>query len=221
MNTPTFATLPPAAIEAASFAMIEREFFAQTGRKVTDFPADQFKVIQRVIHATGDFSFAHTLVFHPEAIAAARAALDAGKDIWTDVGMAATGISRAHLERFGGRVVCRVADQEIARQAAATGATRSETAIRQAFAEDAGIIAIGNAPTALIAAIDQARNATAPPLIIGVPVGFVNAVESKDWLRRQDFPYITALGRKGGSPVAAAIVNALLRLLTKEDGDDT
>lgn len=203
----------PMEIEAESFRIIEREFAQQTGQEVDAFPPDIFAVMRRVIHATGDFAFAGQLRFHPQAIAAGVAAIRAGKNVLTDVNMAAAGVSRSILHTFGGEVVCRVGDAEVAAQAARLGLTRSETSLNLAAGENIGIVAIGNAPTALLAVMELIKAGTIQPdLVVGVPVGFVNAAESKELLSRQNYPFITALGRKGGSPVAAAIVNALLRL---------
>jgi precorrin-8X/cobalt-precorrin-8 methylmutase len=212
----TQAILPirPEAIEARSFAIIEEEFEAQTGRRQEEFPPAEFAIIRRVIHATADFSFAHTLRFHPEAIATAIAQLRAGHPIATDVQMTASGISKPGLAPWGCRVVCEIANPTLAALAKAHGLTRSETAILAAMEQAPGIIAIGNAPTALLAVINRCREESAcfKGVIIGAPVGFVNAAESKDLLAEQAIPHIAALGRKGGSPVAAAIVNALIRL---------
>ncbi len=215
---PTPIKIKPTAIEAKSFAIIETEFFQQTGKHPEDFPTDQFAVIQRVIHATGDFNFAENLVFHPKAIGSAIALLRNGRDIVTDVNMVAAGINKTTLGKWGGQVICQVADPAIAKLAAQQQATRSEVAMQTALDQAPGIIAIGNAPTALLRIIELLKNQTAangPGLVIGVPVGFVNAAESKEILAAQDFPFITALGRKGGSPVAAAIINALMKLATE------
>ncbi len=207
-------SIKPAEIEAKSFAMIEEEFHAQTGKQPEDFPPEEFAVIRRVIHATGDFSFADTLVFHPKAIETAIKSLHSGRNVATDVNMGASGINKTILGKWGGKVVCHVSDPEIPQLAADNGATRSETAIKKALENNAGIIAVGNAPTALLTIMDSIeKNEThIPDLVVGVPVGFVNAAESKDLLSAKDYPFITSLGRKGGSPVAAAIVNALMKL---------
>lgn len=203
----------PMEIEAESFRIIEREFAGQTGHSMEDYSREEFSVIRRVIHATGDFGFAANLRFHSRAIGAGLAAIRAGKNVITDVNMAAAGISRALLNKFGGQVICRVAEPEVAVQAERLGLTRSEAALARAVEDNAGIIAIGNAPTALLALMRLIENKTiSPDLVIGVPVGFVNAAESKELLSRASYPFITSLGRKGGSPVAVAIVNALLRL---------
>jgi precorrin-8X/cobalt-precorrin-8 methylmutase len=201
----------PADIEAESFRIIESELGP------TDFDNKTFRVVQRVIHATADFSFAGNMRFHPEAIEKGISAIRAGKNIFTDVRMVASGIISALLSRWGGKVICRIGDQDVADQARDRGTTRSEAAVELGVDKNIGIIAIGNAPTALLKAIDQVHErGTGPDLIVGVPVGFVNASESKELLAEKNHPFITALGRKGGSPVAAAIVNALLRLAAEE-----
>ena len=204
--------IAPQEIEAESFRIIS----AEIGEHGLDHPT--FKVVQRVIHATGDFSFLDNMRFHPQAIATGLAALRAGRDVLTDVNMAATGISKKLLGRCGSTVSSGVADEEVARLARQQGQTRSEVAIEQGLSRGVGIVAIGNAPTALLKTIDclAEMEPDRRPLVIGVPVGFVNAAESKELLARQDFPFITSLGRKGGSPVAAAIVNALLHLVMAE-----
>ncbi len=204
--------IKPAEIEAESFRIIAAELGP------TSHSPAEFAVVQRVIHATGDFSFADNLRFSADAIPAAMAAIRAGKNILTDVNMAAAGVSKNILGKWGGRVVCKVADPEVAVRAKAEGKTRSEVAIELGLLENVGIVAIGNAPTALLKIMEliDLKAVPAPDLIIGVPVGFVNAAESKELLVRQPYAHITALGRKGGSPVAAAIVNALLRLAVKE-----
>ena len=195
-------------IEKESFKIISAEIGAH------DFDEPTFRIVQRVIHATGDFSFKENLRFSPGAIARGIKAIREGRDILTDVTMVAAGISKTMLGKWGGKVICRVADQEIGVLALAGGKTRSEIAIELELGPHIGIIAIGNAPTALLQAIRSVAGidpATAP-LIIGVPVGFVNAAESKQMLAEQSYPFIVALGRKGGTPVAVAAVNALLRL---------
>ncbi|MEW6426907.1 MAG: precorrin-8X methylmutase [Thermodesulfobacteriota bacterium] len=199
--------IAPADIERESFRIIEEELGEH------DFSPETFALVRRVIHATGDFSFADNLHFHPEAIRAGLAAIRGGKNILVDVTMAAAGISTGLLARHGGRVVCRVADPEVAARATALGRTRSEVAMEEAMAEQIGIVAVGNAPTALLAVMAMIEgDLAAPDLVIGVPVGFVNAAESKEILAGKTYPFITSLGRKGGTPVAVALINALLRL---------
>lgn len=203
----------PQEIEAESFRIIESEFEEQTGIRPDTIDPSQFAVIRRVIHATGDFSFAATLRFHGQAIEAGLSAIRSGKNILTDVNMAKAGISASLLDAYGGKVICKVADSDIAALAGSREKTRSETAVEEGIMENVGIVAIGNAPTALLAVIKLIEQGLAhPDLVIGVPVGFVNAEESKDILHEQTFPYITSLGRKGGTTVSVAIINALLRL---------
>lgn len=203
----TLQPIAPQDIEAESFRIIERELGP------TRFSPEEFAVVRRTIHATGDFSFAENLRFHPQAVAAGLAAIRAGKNILVDVNMAASGISAALLARFGGRVLCRVAEAETAAQAKANGTTRSDAAMVRSIGDNIGIVAIGNAPTALLKVMELIdQGLFAPDLVIGVPVGFVNASESKELLVEKNYPFITALGRKGGTPVAVAAVNALLRL---------
>jgi precorrin-8X/cobalt-precorrin-8 methylmutase len=207
MTLPELQKIGPLDIEAESFRIIEAELGP------TAFSPDQFAVARRCIHATGDFSFAENLRFHPEAVEAGLRAIRAGRNILVDVSMAASGISKKLLAKFGGRIICRVADAETAARAAGGMMTRSEAAVELAAGENIGIAVAGNAPTALLKIMDLiASGCFAPDLVIGVPVGFVNAAESKAILASKPYPFITALGRKGGTPVAVAAVNALLRL---------
>jgi precorrin-8X/cobalt-precorrin-8 methylmutase len=204
---PEIQKIAPLEIEAESFRIIEAELGP------TDFSPQEFAVVRRCIHATGDFSFADNMRFHPRAVAAGLAAIRAGKNVLVDVNMAAAGISKGLLEKFGGRVICRIAEPETAELARTGKKTRSEAAFERALEDNIGIVAVGNAPTALLKTMELIdRGGFAPDLVIGVPVGFVNAAESKEILAAKDYPYITALGRKGGTPVAVAAVNALLRL---------
>lgn len=198
----------PSEIEGESFKIIEKELGP------TELDEKTFKIVQRVIHATGDFSFKDNMRFSPGAIEAGIKAIRDGKDILTDVTMVASGISKAMLAKWGGEVICRVADPEVATRAKNENRTRSEMAIEMSLDKNIGIVAMGNAPTALVQTIRSlsALQAGEAPLVVGVPVGFVNAAESKDLLVEENSCYITSLGRKGGSPVAAAIVNALIRL---------
>jgi precorrin-8X/cobalt-precorrin-8 methylmutase len=204
----TLQKILPGDIEGESFRIIKEEFGP------TDLDENTFKVMQRVIHATGDFSFGDNMRFSPGAIEAGIKAIREGKDILTDVTMVAAGISKAMLAKWGGKVICRVADPEVAARAKVENKTRSELAIEMSLNQNIGIVAMGNAPTALVQTIRSvaAMQPAEAPLVVGVPVGFVNAAESKDLLVEQNNCYITSLGRKGGSPVAAAIVNALIRL---------
>ena len=204
----TLQQVAPEEIEAESFRIIERELGP------TRFTPEEFSLVRRIIHATGDFSFAENLRFHPEAVRAGVHAIRSGRNILVDVNMAASGISARLLTPFGGRVICRVAEPETAAMAKANGTTRSEAAMLRATGDNIGIVAIGNAPTALLKVMELIEQGLlAPDLVIGVPVGFVNAAESKDLLAEKPYPFLTALGRKGGTPVAVAAVNALLRLV--------
>lgn len=206
----TLQKIAPSDIEAESFRIIEKELGP------TSFAPMTFKVVQRVIHATGDFSFAENMRFAPGAIEAGIEAIRSGKNILTDVTMVASGISKALLKNFGGEVICKVADPLVAEAARTSVKTRSEMAISMNLDDNVGIVAMGNAPTALVQAIRSTEEMKGQrPLLVGVPVGFVNASESKALLVEQNSCYITSLGRKGGSPVAAAIINALIRLAAK------
>lgn len=203
----------PEEIEGESFRIIDEEFSSRTGMNKDMFSEREFAILQRVIHATGDFSFAQSIRFHSDAIDSGLRAIRNGRNIYTDVTMVAAGIGRKLSSANSGQVICRVSDDEVGRLAKEMGKTRSETALALSSADNIGIVAVGNAPTALLAAMDLiAEGKLVPDLIIGVPVGFVNAAESKDLLLQQGTPYITVLGRRGGSPVAAAIVNALLKM---------
>ncbi len=205
----TIMEIAPEAIEAESFRIIAEELGP------TDFDPRTFKVVQRVIHATGDFSFAESLVFHPKAIDAGIAAIRAGRNILTDVNMGVAGVSKGLLATWGGTVICKVADPDVARIAKERSLTRSEVAIERGLQENTGIVSVGNAPTALLKVMecwDGLAPELRPGLLVGAPVGFVNAAESKELLCEKAYPFITCLGRKGGTPVAVAIVNALIRL---------
>ena len=202
-------------IEQESFRIIRVELGAHA------FADAELAIVVRVIHATADFDFKHLLRFHPDAIAFGIGALRAGCTVFTDVRMAEAGISRPLLERTGSRTCCLIDDPDVAALAQAAGTTRSEAAVQAMGASlHGGIVAIGNAPTALFALLQLIRETgVRPVLVVGVPVGFVNAAESKAALIAADVPYITAVGRKGGSTVAAACINALLRLsLAAADG---
>ena len=206
--------LPPAEIEKRSFAIIQAELGGHT------FPADIAPVVLRVIHTTADFDYADNLRFSENAVARAKAALQAGATVVTDTNMALAGISKPALQKLGGRALCLMADEQVAREARARGVTRATVSMEHAAKLDGPLIfAIGNAPTALIRLHELiADGAVQPALVIGVPVGFVNVVEAKELFLGGDTPYIIARGRKGGSNVAAAIVNALLYQLVKREG---
>jgi len=171
------------------------------------------KLYSRLIHASGDVGYAPITRVHPEAIDRAIEALKAGAHIYTDVEMVRTGINKKKLASFGGEVHCLVADPEIAAEAKELGITRSMVAMRRFGKDlDGSIVAIGNAPTALFEVLRLVREeGIRPACIVGIPVGFVGAAESKAELAENGIvPYITVEGTKGGSPIAAAAINALM-----------
>ena len=196
----------PADIEARSMEIIGQEL----GERV--FPADQLPVIKRAIHTSADFDYADNLVFSDGAVEKGIAAIKGGCTIVTDTQMAFSGVNKKVLEKFGGKAVCFMSDPDVAAEAKARGETRATVSMERAAAlEGPVILAVGNAPTALVRACELIEEGKwAPALIIGVPVGFVNVVESKELLLTMDTPHIVARGRKGGSNIAAAICNALL-----------
>ena len=202
----------PGDIERTSLAIIARELAARG----IEIPPEHQAVVHRVIHATADFDYAASLRFTPGAAARGAAALAAGGTIVTDTNMALAGVSKPALARLGGAAFCYMADPAVAAAARAAGTTRAVAAMGHAAAAHPGaVFAVGNAPTALFALCDaMERGDFRPALVIGVPVGFVNVVESKERLmevcQRLGVPAIAAMGRKGGSSVAAAICNALL-----------
>ena len=174
------------------------------------------KVYSRMIHASGDVDYAQVIRLHPKAIEATQEALKRGANIYTDVEMVRTGINKKAFGRYGGKIECRVADPEIADIAKREGITRSMAAMRAFGKELAGsIIAIGNAPTALFEVLRLAEKENIlPAVIIGIPVGFVGAADSKKLLAENTLvPYVTVEGTKGGSPIAASVVNAIMYLL--------
>ncbi|HJC41366.1 MAG TPA: precorrin-8X methylmutase [Candidatus Intestinimonas pullistercoris] len=198
----------PAEIEARSMEIIQSELGERS------FPPEVLPVVKRVIHTTADFDYADNLVFSPGAVEKGVAALKAGCVIVTDTQMARSGVNKRVLEKFGGEALCFMSDPDVAAEARDRGVTRAAVSMERAAKLDRPLIlALGNAPTALVRACELLEaGALKPELIIGVPVGFVNVVESKELLLTEDAPYIVARGRKGGSNVAAAICNAMLYL---------
>ncbi len=172
-------------------------------------------VVKRVIHTTADFDYAQNLRFTDGAVVRAAEAFRSGAAVVTDTNMARSGVSRAALSKLGGEVYCFMADPDVAREAKAQGTTRAVVCMEKAAREYPGaVLAVGNAPTALLKIAELIENGLRPALVVGVPVGFVNVVESKrrvfEVCQRHDIPCIAAMGRKGGSNVAAAICNAIL-----------
>lgn len=206
----------PAEIAAQSFAVIRAEM-RQMGYK---FSAPEQAIVERVIHSTADFEFADLLRFSSNAVAQGTAALQRGAAIVVDVNMVRVGINQRRVQALGSAVHCFVGDVT-AHEASASGLTRTAAALLLAHEKGVlsdAVVVVGNAPTALFTLMDlidqqQAR----PALVVGVPVGFINTAESKDAVSRMDaVPWIVTQGRKGGSSVAVAIVNALLRLAHSE-----
>lgn len=204
-------TVKPAEIEKRSFEIIT-ELLGDTVLDPVQEP-----VIKRVIHTTADFSYVESLTFSQQAVETGIAALQAGCDIVTDTQMARSGINKTILGRLGGHVHCFMSDPEVAAEAKQRGVTRAMVSMERAAQLDKPcIFAIGNAPTALICLHDLIQAGKLhPALVIGVPVGFVNVVESKEMILRCPVPSIVARGRKGGSNVAAAICNALLYQISR------
>jgi len=204
--------LDPLEIERRSFAIIDAEVGAHR------YDAQQWPLVRRIIHTTADFEFATVTCFSPAAVSAGIAALRRGEKVLCDTNMVRAGVNKARLAGFGSEIVCHVADPEIARQAKAQGVTRSLLAMRRGVAEGCGIFLIGNAPTALFELLALMKAGVArPSLVVGVPVGFVGAAESKEALLASNLPFITCRGRKGGSAIAAAILNALMILAAEAD----
>ena len=204
----------PADIEKRSFEIITQELGGRT------FPAGIDLIVKRVIHTSADFDYADNLCFSEDVVARAKEALAAGATIVTDTNMALAGISKPTLAKFGGKAVCFMADPEGAQEAKERGVTRAVVSMEHAARLDGPLIfAIGNAPTALIRLHELIEaGVLSPALVVGVPVGFVNVVESKELFLGGETPYIIARGRKGGSNVAAAIINALLYQMVQREG---
>ena len=177
----------------------------------------EWPIVRRVIHATADFDFAgkNKIIFHKDAVMNGINALKEGCSIVVDVNGVIGGMNKQNPKDFGNKVICNISDPDIAEQAKKENKTRSQMSMRAAASEiNGGVVAIGNAPTALLEVIQMiSEGITKPALIIGIPVGFVAAAESKEELQMIDVPFITNTGRKGGSSCAASIVNALFKLL--------
>ncbi len=197
-------------IEKRSFEIIDSEVGPH------GYDAMQWPIVRRVIHATADFDFARKgrMLFHKGAIESVFSAIKNRCTIVTDVDMVLAAINKKSLADLGLRTACYISDAKVADDAKKLGKTRSEMAMRRAAREmDGGIVVIGNAPTALYEVIAMIKEGAAKPaLVVGIPVGFVSAAESKEELAKTDIPYITNIGRKGGSPAASSIVNAILLL---------
>ncbi|MCD8015418.1 MAG: precorrin-8X methylmutase [Lachnospiraceae bacterium] len=201
--------LSPMDIERRSFEIISQE----AGARIPD--DERAMIIRRVIHTTADFDYLDHLCFSDGAVEAALEALKNGAWIITDTNMALSGINKPSLRKIGGEAYCFMADEDVAKKATSLGVTRASVSVDKAAALGHPVIyAVGNAPTALIRLYELISDGSfRPELIIGVPVGFVNVVQSKELIMQTDVPYIVARGRKGGSNVAASICNALLYML--------
>jgi len=198
-------------IEDESMEIIEKEIGQHP------YKGHEWKIVRRVIHSTADFDFAgkNGLVFHKGAVKAGLDALISGKNIIVDVNGIIGLLNKQNLADFKINVICDISNPDVVKEATRLDKTRAQTAMRiRAKEMNGAIVVIGNAPTALLEVIQMVKeNVTKPGLVIGVPVGFVCAAESKDELQKLDIPFITNQGRKGGTPCASAIVNALFKII--------
>ncbi len=200
----------PREIEKKSLEIIESEL-------TVSIPEENLAVVKRVIHTTADFDYAVNLAFSDGAVEKALEALRSGCDIVTDTQMACAGINKAAAAKLGCSLYCFMSDPDVAEEAKRRGCTRASAAVEKAASLGRPLIfAAGNAPTALLTLSEYiAAGKLMPELVIGVPVGFVNILEAKDAIMRSGAEYIVSRGRKGGSNVAAAIVNALMYRITR------
>jgi len=198
-------------IEDQSMEIIEKEIGSH------QYDELEWPIVRRVIHATADFDFAkdNKIIFHKDAIKSGINALRNGCNLIVDVNGVIGGLNKQNLNEFGNNTICNISNPIIVEEAKKHNKTRAQTSMRMAASEmNGGIVVIGNAPTALLEVIQMIQEGvTTPALIIGIPVGFVSSPESKEALQALDVPFITNKGRKGGSPCASAIVNALFKLL--------
>lgn len=199
----------PMAIEEGSMAIIESEM-----KHPESFSSNQLSIIKRVIHTTADFEYEDLIRFSSSVIDSMLSAVKSGKKIYSDTNMISVAVNRILLKKHNIEIVNYVHDVDVAEKAKSLGITRSMVAMEKAFLDESiGIFLIGNAPTALLRLIELSeKHNRKPDAIVGVPVGFVGAKESKDELMKKEFNYIAIKGRKGGSPVAAAIMNAILKI---------
>ena len=202
----------PQDIEKRSFEIITEELGERT------FDPSRELIIKRCIHTSADFEYADSLCFSDQAVERALKAIENGACIVTDTQMAKSGINKKVLAKFGGEVYNFMSDDDVAAEAKLRGITRAAVCMEKAARLDKKLIfAVGNAPTALVRLYELIQEGQiCPELIIGVPVGFVNVVQSKELIMKTDVPYIVAKGRKGGSNIAACICNALLYMLSKD-----
>lgn len=205
--------LLPEQIEQRSFEIIDGEL----EKRGIVLPKEQEMITKRVIHTTADFEYTDTLTFSEGAVGIARELLKKGADIVTDTNMALSGINKRSLAGLGGEVHCYMADETVAKLAKERGTTRAAVSMEMAARiQKPVILAVGNAPTALIQIYEMMQGSDwRPAFVIGVPVGFVNVEAAKELILQTDVPFIINRGRKGGSNVAAAICNALIYELTR------
>jgi precorrin-8X/cobalt-precorrin-8 methylmutase len=203
-----FEKLAPAEIEKRSFEIITSEL----EEKGIVLPKENELVIKRCIHTSADFDYAETLSFSEGAVEKMKEFIRGGAVIVTDTNMGLAGVNKKKLATFGGEAFCFMADEDVAAEAKDRGVTRAAVSMEKAAKLDRDVIfAIGNAPTALIRLHEMMEEGSyTPKFVIGVPVGFVNVVASKELFLDSDVPYIINRGRKGGSNIAAAICNAVL-----------
>jgi len=202
-------------IEDASMQMIEDEIGAH------QYNEKEWPIVRRIIHSTADFEFAdkNKIIFHKDAITSGMNALKNGCSIVVDVNGVIGGFNKQNPKDFGNNIICNISKPEIMDLAKKEGKTRSQVSMRTAISDiDGGVVVIGNAPTALIEVIKMVKEGIVKPaLIVGIPVGFICAAESKEELSKLDeTPFITNLGRKGGSSSASAIINAIFKLIRAE-----
>jgi len=201
-------------IEDESMRIIEDEIGTHP------YNEQEWPIVRRVIHSTADFDFArdNKIIFHKDAVRSGLSGLKNGCSIIVDVNGIIGLMNKQNPKDFGNNVVCNISEPSLMEEAKKQGKTRAEMSMRVAKEDmNGGIVVVGNAPTALLEVMKMIREGiTKPALVIGIPVGFVSAVESKEELAQMDIPFITNQGRKGGSPCASAIVNALYKLLRQE-----
>lgn len=197
----------PMDIEKRSFEIITEEL----GDKVKKFTSEELPIVKRVIHTTADFEYADLIEFKNDAIESAIEALKSRCKIYCDTNMIVNGLNKSILSKFGVEAYSLVGDIEVAKEATKRGVTRSIVGLEKALKDkDTKIFLIGNAPTALYTLLEKMNNNEKPKLVVGAPVGFVGAAESKEELSKYNVPYIRIKGRKGGSTVSVSILHGIL-----------